>query len=113
MPLGSFLLVTWYSSQAYWQRSRVSGKMKQKSAKLKGSDQQLKVRIAVNPEVYKIVSTPKFRTGIDIGQYRIAQLSTERGIIDIIATSPFEEIETGQILHFLQSAYSLLQRKAS
>jgi len=99
--------------QPYWKRSRVSGKMKQKPAKLKGSEQQLKVRIAVNPEIYKIVSNPKFRTGIDIGQYRVAQLSTEGGIIDIVATSPFEEIETGQILGFLQSAYSLLQRKAS
>ena len=99
--------------QPYWKRSRISGKMKMKPAKFKGSEQQLKVRIAVNPEVYKIVSTPKFRQGANVGKYTIAQLNTDGGIIDVVASSPFEEVEHEQILSFLQSAYSLLQRKAS
>ena len=42
--------------------------MKQKPAKFKGSEQQLKVRIAVNPEVYKIVSNSTFRQGSNIGK---------------------------------------------
>jgi len=99
--------------QPYWKRSRVSGKMKQKPAKFKGSEQQLKVRIAVNPEVYKIVSNAAFRQGANVGKYTVDQLVTEGGIISAVARSPFEEIETDQILNFIKSAYSLLERKAS
>jgi len=99
--------------QPYWKRSRVSGKMKQKPAKFKGSEQQLKVRIAVNPELYTIVPSTNFRQGINIGKYTVAQLNTEGGIIDILASSPFDEVESEHILGFLRSAYSLLQRKAS
>ncbi|HEY5729667.1 MAG TPA: hypothetical protein VIS72_06415 [Anaerolineales bacterium] len=98
--------------QPYWKRSRISGKMKQKPAKFKGSEQQLKVRIAVNPEVYKIIPNKTFRQGIEVGKYRVAQLNTEGGIIDVLASSPFEEIESEHILGFLQSVYSLLQREA-
>ena len=99
--------------QPYWKRSRISGKMKQKPAKFKGSEQQLKVRIAVNPEVYKIVSNKEFRQGANIGKYTIMQLNTEGSIIDVVANSPFEEVESEHILSFLHSAYSLLQRKAA
>ena len=99
--------------KSYWKRSRISGKMKSKPEKYKGSAQFLKVRIAVNPEAYKIVSTPKFRQGVNVGKYTISQLNTEGGIIDIVASSSFDEVEHEQILGFLQSAYSLLQRKAS
>jgi len=99
--------------QPYWKHSRISGKMKMKPAKFKGSEQQLKVRIAVNPEVYKIVPNTNFRQGINVGKYTVAQLNTEGGIIDVVASSPFDEVEHEQVLGFLQSTYSLLQRKAS
>ena len=99
--------------QSYWKRSGISGKMKMKPAKFKGSEQQLKLRIAVNPEVYKIVPNSQFRPGANIGKYTIAQLNTEGGIIDVVATSPFEEVESEHILSFIHSAYSLLQRKAA
>jgi len=99
--------------QPYWKRSRVSGKMKQKPAKFKGSEQELKVRIAVNPEVYKIVPNNTFRQGGNVGKYTINQLATEDGIISAVARSPFEEVESEQILNFVKSAYSLLERKAS
>ncbi len=99
--------------QSYWKRSRISGKMKMKPAKFKGSEQQLKLRIAVNPELYKIVSSSHFRPGANIGKYTITQLNTEGGIIDVVASSPFEEIESDQILGFIHFAYSLLQRKAA
>jgi len=98
--------------QPYWKRSRISGKMKQKPAKFKGSEQQLKVRIAVNSEVYSIVPNKTFSQGMNVGKYRISLLNTNGGIIDIVASSPFEDVETENILGFLQSAYSLLQRKA-
>jgi hypothetical protein len=99
--------------KSYWKRSRISGKMKMKPEKFKGSEQYLKVRIAVNPEVYAIVSNKEFRQGVNIGKYTVAQLNTEGGLIDVIANSPFEEIEAEHILNFLHSAYSLLQRKAA
>jgi hypothetical protein len=99
--------------QSYWKRSRISGKMKMKPVKFKGSEQQLKLRIAVNPEVYKIVPSSHFRQGSNIGKYTITQLSTDGGIIDVVASSPFEEVEHDQILGFIHFAYSLLQRKAA
>lgn len=99
--------------KSYWKRSRISGKMKMKPEKFKGSEQYLKVRIAVNPEVYKIVPNKEFRQGVSVGKYTIAQLNTEGGIIDVTANSPFEEVESEHILNLLHSAYSLLQRKAA
>jgi hypothetical protein len=99
--------------QSYWKRSRISGKMKMKPAKFKGSEQQIKLRIAVNPEVYTIVPNREFRQGVYVGKYMVAQLNTDGGIIDVVANSPYEEVETEQILGFIHSAYSLLQRKAA
>ena len=72
------------------------------------------MRIVVNPEVYKITSTsPTFKQGLNIGKFTISQLSTEGGIISFVAYSPFEEVEHENILHILQSSYTLLQRKAA
>ena len=99
--------------KSYWKRSPISGKMKMKPEKYKGAAQYLKVRIAVNPELYQIVPNNEFRQGANIGKYTIAQLNTEGGIIDVTANSPFEEVESEHILGFLHSAYSLLQRKAA
>lgn len=99
--------------QSYWKRSRISGKMKLKPAKLKGSEQQLKLRIAVNPQIYQIVPNREFRQGASIGKYTVTQLSTDGGIIDVVASSPFEEVESEHILGFIHSAYALLQRKAA
>ena len=99
--------------QSYWKRSRISGKMKMKPAKFKGSEQQLKLRIAVNPEVYTIVPNREFRQGVNVGKYTVTLLNTDGGIIDVVANSPFEEVESEHILGFIHSAYSLLQRKAA
>jgi hypothetical protein len=99
--------------KSYWKRSRISGKMKLKPEKYKGAAQYLKVRLAVNPDLYQIVPNKEFRQGANIGKYTIAQLNTEGGIIDVTANSPFDEVESENILTFLHSAYSLLQRKAA
>jgi hypothetical protein len=99
--------------QSYMKRSRISGKYKTKPEKFKGSAHDLKVRIVVNPEAYQIVSNKDFRQGANVGKYTIAQLSTESGMINVVASSPFDEVEQDQILSFLKSAYSLLQRKAA
>jgi hypothetical protein len=99
--------------QSYTKRSRISGKYKTKPEKFKGTAHDLKVRIVVNPEAYKIVTNKEFRQGVNIGKYTISQLSTEDGMINVVASSPFDEVEHDQILNFLKSAYSLLQRKAA
>jgi len=97
---------------SYWKRG-ISGKMKMKPEKFKGSEQFLKVRLAANPDVYKIKNSTKFKQGMNIGKYTIAQLVSEGGIIDVTATSPFDNVEPEQILNVLKSMYTLLQRKSS
>jgi hypothetical protein len=97
----------------YTKRSSISGKYKTKPGKFKGTAHDLKVRIVVNPDAYQIVSNKEFRTGTNIGKYTVSQLSTEGGMINVVANSPFDEVEQEQILNFLKSTYSLLQRKAA
>lgn len=99
--------------KSYWKRSRISGKSKLKPEKFKGAEQELKVRIVVNPEAYKIVPNKDFKQGQNIGKYTIAELNTEGGMINVVAKSPFEEVGQEHILNFLKSAYSLLQRKTA
>ena len=50
---------------------------------------------------------------MSIGKYTISQLNTDGGIINFVANSPFEEVEHQNILNILQSAYTLLKRKAA
>jgi len=100
--------------KSYWKRSRISGKTKSKPEKFKGTEHDLKVRIIANPEVYTITRTsPSFKQGLNIGKFTISQLNTEGGIISFVASSPFDEVEHENILQVIQSAYSLLQRKAA
>lgn len=99
--------------KSYWKRSRISGKNKLKPEKFKGAQQELKVRIVVNPEVYKVKPNNQFSVNKDVGKYKIQQLDTQGGMINILAVSPFEEVEHEHILGFLKSAYSLLERKAA
>jgi hypothetical protein len=100
--------------KSYWKRSRISGKMKMKPEKFKGTEHDLKVRIVPNPEVYKIAKTsPDFKQGLNIGKFTVQQLTTEGGMISFVASSPFEDVEHENILHVLKSAYTLLQRKAA
>jgi hypothetical protein len=99
--------------KSYTKRSRISGKYKLKPEKFKGAEQDLKVRIVVNPEVYKIVPSSTFKQGQNVGKYTVTSLNTEGGMINVTASSPFDEVEQEHILSFIKSAYSLLQRKAA
>lgn len=100
--------------KSYFKRSRISGKMKMKPEKFKGTEHDLKVRIVPNPEVYKITRTSAdFKQGLNIGKFTVQQLSTEGGMISFVASSPFEDVDHENILHVLKSAYTLLQRKAA
>jgi hypothetical protein len=99
--------------KSYTKRSRISGKYKLKPEKFKGSEQDLKIRIVVNPDAYKIVASPTFKQGQNVGKYTVTSLNTEGGMINIVASSPFDEVEHEHILSFIKSAYTLLQRKAA
>jgi hypothetical protein len=99
--------------KSYMKRSRVSGKYKSKPEKFKGTEHDLKVRIVVNPDAYQIVPNKEFKQGVNVGKYIVSQLSTEGGMINVVASSPFDEVEQEQILNFIKSTYSLLQRKAA
>lgn len=100
--------------KSYWKRSRISGKMKLKPEKFKGTEHDLKVRIVANPELYTVAeSSPQFNQGLNIGKFTISQLDTQGGMISFVANSPFEDVQHENILQILQSAYSLLQRKAA
>ncbi len=98
--------------KSYW-KTNARGKMKSKPEKFKGTHQELKVRIVVNPDSYVIKPNNQFSLNKDVGKYKIMQLSTEGGMINILAVSPFEEVRHTDILTFLKSAYSLLERKAA
>jgi len=99
--------------KAYWKRSSVSRKLKSKPEKFKGSRNELKVRLVVNPEVYAIAPNDQVVPGNTIGQYTIAQLNTEGGMINLTAHTPDKEVQPESILNVLRHAYGLLQRKAA
>ena len=99
--------------KSYTKRSQISGKYKSKPEKFKGTEHDLKVRIVINPEAYQIEPNANFKQGQNIGKYTISQFSAEGGMINLVASSAFDEIQHEQILQVLKSAYSLLQRKAA
>ena len=66
-----------------------------------------------SPEAYIIKANNLFSQGKDVGKFKVEQLSTEGGMINILAISPFEEVGQTDILTFLKSAYTLLERKAA
>lgn len=97
--------------KGFWKRSTISGKMKWKPEKFKGSLQELKVRISVNPEAYEIGDTQTLPPGMTIGPYTIQQISTSGGIIDLVAGTYASNIEAADVLGVLKATYGLLKRK--
>jgi hypothetical protein len=95
----------------YYGRGKVSGKMKWKPAKPKGSYQELKVRIAVNPEMYTIVRNTEIKNDARVGEYTVNAVDTEGGIVTVLASSPNEEISSESVLGVLKFAYGLLKVK--
>lgn len=95
----------------YWGRGKISGKAKWKPAKFKGAYQELKVRIAVNPEIYKIVPNKEIKVDSQVGDFTINAVDTEGGIVTVLASSPRENVSAESVLGVLKSAYGLLQVK--
>jgi hypothetical protein len=94
----------------YSKRSRVSGKLKWKPPRNKGNEQQLKVTLSVNPELYEISVPPPHD---QVGRYKIDALDTEGGIVTLLASSADGALAASDILGVLHFMYSLLHRKGT
>jgi hypothetical protein len=97
--------------KGFYGTGKVSGKTKWKPAKFKGAYQELKIRIVVNPEVYKIARNSEMNINSQVGEYTINAVDTADGIVTVLATSPNETVSAQSILEVLKSAYGLLQLK--
>ena len=97
----------------YWGVGKVSGKSKWKPAKAKGSYQELKVRIAVNPELYSIVRDNEIKDVKQIGEYTINAVDTTGGIVTVLASSPKDNVSSESVLGVMKFAYEMLKLKKS
>lgn len=97
--------------KGYYGRGKVSGKSKWKPAKFKGAYQELKVRIAVNPELYSIIPNREIKVNEQIGEYTVNAVDAAGGIVTVLASSPNENVSADIVLGVLKSAYGLLQLK--
>lgn len=85
-----------------------SGKMKWKPEKIENG-QQLKVRLAVNPQLYDITHNVQLST--QIGQYFVDGFAANDGIIELSAASVARTIKPEDILGVLKFTYDQLERK--
>lgn len=85
-----------------------SGKMKWKPEKIENG-QQIKVRLAVNPQAYEIMNNVQLST--QIGQYFVDGFSANDGIIELSAGSTAKIIKSEDILGVLKFTYDQLERK--
>ncbi len=85
-----------------------SGKMKWKGERVENG-QQIKVRIAVNPQAYEIMQNVQLST--PIGQYFVDGFSANNGILELSAASVSQTIKSEDILGVLRFAYDQLERK--
>jgi hypothetical protein len=95
----------------YWGTGKISGKSKWKPAKFKGSFQELKVRIAVNPEMYSIARNADIKSTEKVGEYTVNAVDTEGGIVTVLASSPKENVSAESVLGVMKFAYGLLKLK--
>ncbi len=95
----------------YTKRSRISGKMKWKPPKI-ANQQELQVRLAVNPEAYQIVSKKiDPRSAPAAGQYSVMEMETDDGILRLTAATTAATIQAADLLAVLRFAYDQLKRK--
>jgi hypothetical protein len=97
--------------KGYWKRSTVSGKMKWKSPKFKGSLQELKVRLSVNPQVYQVSDLHNLRPGTKVGPYTVTLFDASTGVINFSARLFGDNVEATDVLGVLRAVYDVLERK--
>jgi hypothetical protein len=87
-----------------------SGKMKWRPEKIENG-QQLKVRLAVNPQAYETLRVHNVQLSTQIGQYFVDGFTANDGIIELSAGSTAKVIKPEDILGVLKFAYDQLERK--
>ncbi|MEW5872307.1 MAG: hypothetical protein AB1894_23795 [Chloroflexota bacterium] len=97
--------------KGYWKRGAISGKTKWKAPKFKGSLQELRLRLSVNPQVYDTANIQTMPVGAQIGPYVIERLDASGGIIDLAAATGSDRITDNDILSVLKAVYDLLKRR--
>lgn len=96
--------------KGYYGRGRVSGKSKWKPPKFKGAEDQLRVRLSVNPVIYDIGNRAAVYPGLRIGVYQIEEVEISGGIINLTATAT-GKLRVEDILTVLKQLYQMLKRK--
>lgn len=97
--------------KGYWKRGTISGKTKWKAPKFKGSLQELRLRLSVNPQVYDTANIQTLPVGSQIGTYYVERLNVTGGILDLAAATGSDNISDSDILGVLRAVYDLLKRK--
>ncbi len=88
-----------------------SGKQKWKPAKMK-YEQQIKVKVSVNPNAYDVVRTDLARPGTKIGEYTVEKVQLDSTSIVFVASTPKNASGANDILGVLRLVYSQLQRRS-
>lgn len=89
---------------------RISGKSKWKPPKSK-IRQTITVRLAVNAQVYDIVSNNAIAAGSRIGPYVVDDIAFADGIVRISASTPQETVSAADLLEAMRAVYAPLRRK--
>jgi hypothetical protein len=99
--------------KGYWKRGTISGKMKWKSEKYKGTHQEMRVRLSVNPQVYIAPEGGPLAPGMRIGAYTVKKYQASGGIVDLAAYFSGERVSADEVLGLLHSVYDLLERRVA
>jgi len=99
--------------QGYWKRGTISGKMKWKPEKFKGVQQEVRVRLSVNPEFYVAPEGGPLTPGMTLGQLTVKNYQASGGLIDLSAYSSGRDVSEDDILGLLRSVYDLLGRRTA
>jgi len=49
--------------------------------------------------------------GVPLGAYRLTQVQTDRGLVEVVATSVAAEIKASDMLEVLRFSYGLIRRE--
>ena len=99
--------------QGYWKRSSISGKMKWKPEKYKGAQQEVSVRLSVNPDLYIAPEGGPLAPGMKLGLFTVKKYQASGGLIDLVAYYTGSDISESDILGLLRSVYDLLGRRTA
>lgn len=96
---------------AYFKRSRVSGRQKLKPEVVKADRQLLDIRVSPNPAIYEVRPERAPAKGARIGGCTVDAVVTDGGLVRVTASSSAEPPSADDILELLRLTYATLQPK--